>query len=170
MSVAETQTRTLEIASHDEAVSAARAFASQISDGVHERDREGSLPVKELACLDRSGLLSITVPREHGGGGLTSVTLAEVARSIAAVDPAIAQVGQGHFLFVDVVAAFGSREQQQSSSTTSYPEHASRPRSQSVEGRMHRSCRPGCRVTVRAVGDPAGARASTAASTTPPAR
>ena len=112
MSVAQTQVGAPVIASHDAALAVARAFGLQIGDGVHARDREGSLPVEELAELDRSGLLSITVPRGYGGSGLGSVTLAEVARSIAAVDPAIAQVAQGHYLFVDVLAAFGSAEQQ----------------------------------------------------------
>ena len=39
--------------------------------------------------------------------------LAEVIRSIAAVDPAIAQVPQGHFLFVDVLAIWGTPRQRQ---------------------------------------------------------
>jgi len=112
VSVAQTQARAPVIASHDAAVAVAGAFGLQISDGVHERDRDGSLPVEELAELDRSGLLAITVPRRHGGSGLGCVTLAEVARSIAAIDPAIAQAAQGHFLFVDVLSVFGSVEQQ----------------------------------------------------------
>ena len=40
------------------------------------------------------------------------MALAEVIRIIAAVDPAIAQIPQAHFLFVDVLAVRGSREQQ----------------------------------------------------------
>ena len=35
--------------------------------------------------------------------------LAEVIRKIAAVDPAIAQIPQGHFLLVDVLAVLGTR-------------------------------------------------------------
>jgi alkylation response protein AidB-like acyl-CoA dehydrogenase len=38
--------------------------------------------------------------------------LAEVGRTIAYVDPAIAQAPQAHFLFVDVLAVWGSEEQQ----------------------------------------------------------
>ena len=38
--------------------------------------------------------------------------LAEVIRTIAAVDPAIAQIPQAHFLFVDVLAVHGRPEQQ----------------------------------------------------------
>ena len=40
------------------------------------------------------------------------MTLAEVARVIAAVDPAIAQVPQAHYLFVDVLAVWGTEAQQ----------------------------------------------------------
>jgi SfnB family sulfur acquisition oxidoreductase len=100
------------IASGAEAVAVARQYASSIADGVIGRDRSGAVPVAELAALDASGLLSITVPREHGGADLPASVLAEVIRSIAAVDPAIAQVPQAHFLFVDVLAVWGSTEQQ----------------------------------------------------------
>jgi SfnB family sulfur acquisition oxidoreductase len=100
------------IDSSETAVATARAFAERIADGVIERDRAGSLPTREMADFDASGLLSITIPRDQGGGGLPPAALADVARTIAAVDPAIAQTAQGHYLFVDVLLAFGSREQQ----------------------------------------------------------
>jgi SfnB family sulfur acquisition oxidoreductase len=76
------------------------------------RDRAGAVPAAELGALDASGLLGITVPREYGGADVSPVVLAEVIRSIAAVDPAIAQVPQAHFLFVDVLAVWGTGEQQ----------------------------------------------------------
>ena len=40
-------------------------------------------------------------------------TLAEVTRILAAVDPAIAQVPQAHYLFVDVLAVWGSAQQRE---------------------------------------------------------
>jgi SfnB family sulfur acquisition oxidoreductase len=95
-----------------EAFRMAREFAASIAPGVIERDRKGSLPVRELAALDASGLLGITVPREHGGPDLPISAVAEVIRLIAAVDPAIAQVPQSHFLFVDVLAVTGTQHQQ----------------------------------------------------------
>jgi alkylation response protein AidB-like acyl-CoA dehydrogenase len=52
---------------------------------VIERDRAGNAPVAELARLDASGLLAITVPRSLGGPGLGAPALAEVIRTIAAV-------------------------------------------------------------------------------------
>jgi SfnB family sulfur acquisition oxidoreductase len=110
MSVAE-HTQPAVIASAEEAVAVARRFAAEIADGAIERDRTGTLPVAELARFDASGLLGLTVPREHGGSGLQPSVLAEVVQTIAAADPAIAQAPQGHYLFTDVVAAFGSGEQ-----------------------------------------------------------
>ncbi len=96
----------------DEAITAARAYAESVADGVIERDRAGKAPVAELARLDASGLPAITVPRDADGPELGVAVLAEVARTIAAVDPAIAQVPQAHFLFCDVLAVWGSPEQQ----------------------------------------------------------
>jgi SfnB family sulfur acquisition oxidoreductase len=94
-----------------EALDTAREYAASIADGVIERDRAGAVPYEALAAFDASGLLAITIPREHGGADVSSVTLAEVVRTIAAVDPAIAQVPQGHFLLVDVLEVWGSEEQ-----------------------------------------------------------
>jgi len=81
---------------------------------VIERDRAGAErpPFAELAALDASGLLGITVPRAAGGPELGAAVLAEVIRTIAAVDPALAQAPQGHFLFCDVLAVRGSAQQQ----------------------------------------------------------
>ncbi|UQU61486.1 acyl-CoA dehydrogenase family protein [Couchioplanes caeruleus] len=97
------------IDSHAAAVSAARELADVLAPGVVQRDRDGAarVPVEALAALDGSGLLAVTVPAADGGPGLGPVTLAEVTRTIAAVDPAIAQVPQAHYLLVDVLAVHG---------------------------------------------------------------
>jgi SfnB family sulfur acquisition oxidoreductase len=101
------------LSTHDEAIAAAWAVAEAIAPGVIERDRAGAdaVPREALAALDGSGLLGITVPRADGGPGLGPSTLAEVTRIVAAVDPAIAQVPQAHFLFVDVLAVWGTEAQ-----------------------------------------------------------
>ena len=70
-----------------------------------------SVPVREIAALDATGLLAITVPRKYHGAEVPATVLAEVIRQIAAVDPAIAQIPQGHFLLVDVLAVLGTPEQ-----------------------------------------------------------
>ncbi|MGO9220272.1 MAG: SfnB family sulfur acquisition oxidoreductase [Streptosporangiaceae bacterium] len=95
-----------------DAIAAAHTYAQSIASGVIDRDRAGRVPYAELAALDASGLLGITVPSAYGGPDLSPVVLAEVVRTIAAVDPAVAQVPQVHFLFVDVLAVHGSPAQQ----------------------------------------------------------
>jgi SfnB family sulfur acquisition oxidoreductase len=92
---------------HEEALETADVFAASLADTVIERDRTGALPVAELARLDASGLMGITVPADDGGPELSMTTLTEVIRRIAAVDPAIAQAPQGHFLMVDILAVWG---------------------------------------------------------------
>jgi SfnB family sulfur acquisition oxidoreductase len=99
------------LATHDAAVAAAHAFAGSIAEGVVERDRSGSAPYAEMARFDASGLLGITVAHAEGGPALGPSTLAEVTRVIAAVDPAIAQTPQAHYLFVDVMALLGTEAQ-----------------------------------------------------------
>jgi SfnB family sulfur acquisition oxidoreductase len=102
-----------EITTHEQAVSAARGYAASIAEGAIERDRAGTVPFAALAALDASGLLAITIPREYGGAGLSAVSLTEVIRQIAIVDPAIAQAPQGHFLMVDVLAVHGTEAQRE---------------------------------------------------------
>jgi SfnB family sulfur acquisition oxidoreductase len=113
VSVTSTAVRADVLSSATEAFAAARAYAESIAGGVIERDRAGKVPHAELAALDASGLLGITVPAACGGPDLSPVVLAEVIRTIAAVDPAIAQVPQAHFLFVDVLAVHGRPAQQE---------------------------------------------------------
>jgi SfnB family sulfur acquisition oxidoreductase len=95
------------------AVAAAHAVAAAIAAGTVDRDRAGAetVPHDALAALDASGLLGITVPRSHGGADASMATLAEVTRIVAAIDPAIAQVPQAHYLFVDVLRVWGSEAQ-----------------------------------------------------------
>jgi SfnB family sulfur acquisition oxidoreductase len=103
------------LSTHEEAVAAAHAVASALAPDVVARDRAGSevVPHEVLAVLDASGLLGITVPRAYGGAELGVATLAEVTRILAAVDPAIAQVPQAHYIFVDVLAVWGSTQQRE---------------------------------------------------------
>jgi SfnB family sulfur acquisition oxidoreductase len=98
---------TRRISSTEEALAAAESFAESLRDTVIERDRTGALPIVELRRFDASGLAGITVPVRDGGPDLPMTTLAEMTRRIAAVDPAIAQAPQSHYLMVDVLAVWG---------------------------------------------------------------
>ena len=111
MSVVSADTRAERVADAGQALAIADAFAQSLRDTVIERDRSGALPVAELARFDASGLAAITVPRADGGPELPMTTLAEAIRRIAAVDPAIAQAPQAHYLMVDVLAVWGDAHQ-----------------------------------------------------------
>ncbi|WP_433824829.1 acyl-CoA dehydrogenase family protein [Actinoplanes sp. CA-015351] len=95
---------------HDQAVTTAHRLAAELEPGAIQRDRDGAtvIPHDALSAVDSSGLLGITIPAADGGPGLGPRTLAEVTRILAAADPAIAQVPQGHFLMIDILAVHGS--------------------------------------------------------------
>jgi len=95
------------IADAGEAIAVAQAVAASFASGAVERDRSGALPRDEIARLDASGLLSLTVPAEHGGPDLPWRTVAEVVRLLAAADPSLAQVPQGHLLQLDAARLLG---------------------------------------------------------------
>jgi SfnB family sulfur acquisition oxidoreductase len=100
------------VTTDDQAVAVAREYAATLEEGAAERDRAGQVPWEALRGLDSSGLLAITVPRDWGGAGISASSLAEVVRVIASVDPAIAQIPQGHWLLIDVLSVWGSAEAQ----------------------------------------------------------
>jgi SfnB family sulfur acquisition oxidoreductase len=94
-----------------EALELAARFAKRFAVGAAERDRERRIPYEELDALSTSGLLGITVPRSHGGAEVSTRTLVEVFRLLAAADPNIAQIPQSHFAYVNVLRENGTDEQ-----------------------------------------------------------
>jgi len=99
------------IGGDDEAIVVAADLAVRFGQSAAERDAERALPRAELDELSASGLLGITVPREHGGADVRTATVAEVFRLLAAADPNIAQIPQSHFVYVNVLRQQGSAEQ-----------------------------------------------------------
>jgi alkylation response protein AidB-like acyl-CoA dehydrogenase len=91
------------LSSHEEAVTAARQLASTFEVVAADIDAERRVPRAELEALGRSGLLAITIPRAHGGPGLSTATLIDVFLILGAADTALAQVPQNHFDFVDTL-------------------------------------------------------------------
>ena len=100
------------LASADEALRAAREVARQLAPGASARDRDPRPPLAELEALSASGLLGITVPRALGGADVSAETLAQVFQILAAADPAVAQLPQSHFVFLDAIRQDGTGAQQ----------------------------------------------------------
>ncbi len=89
--------------SAENALAAARVLAGHWRAVGASIDAERRVPRRELAALELSGLLSITVPVAFGGPDLGMATLIEVFLILATADTALAQVPQNHFDFVDTL-------------------------------------------------------------------
>ena len=95
-----------------EAIDVARRVGERLADGAAERDRVRRLPFAEMDELSRSGLLAITVPKDHGGAGVTTRTLVEVIRLLSSGDANVGQIPQNHFYFVGILREQASTAQQ----------------------------------------------------------
>ncbi len=101
------------IRSDAEAIEIAERLAKKFKAGAALRDREGLLPIGELDEYSQSGLWSINVPKAYGGPEVSYATLARVIATIAAADPAIAQITQNHLAIVATVDLDGTEEQKE---------------------------------------------------------
>ncbi|WP_433429036.1 SfnB family sulfur acquisition oxidoreductase [Nonomuraea sp. CA-141351] len=99
------------IADDAEALAVARDLAGEFAVEAAARDTERRLPGPELDRLSASGLLAISVPREHGGADVSARTVAQVFKVLAAADPNLAQIPQSHFVYVNVLRRQGSADQ-----------------------------------------------------------
>ncbi|MCD0450560.1 SfnB family sulfur acquisition oxidoreductase [Actinocorallia sp. API 0066] len=89
----------------------AAEVAARVRPGSADRDRQARHPAAELADLAATGLLGISVPTAHGGGGVAPSTVGEVFRLLAVGDPSVAQLLLAHFVIIDILKEAGSDEQ-----------------------------------------------------------
>ena len=99
------------IRSDTEAIDIARQLAADFATGAAERDRDQRLPVAELDRFSASGLWGITVPKAHGGAGVSFVTVGEVIKLISAADSSLGQIPQNHLGVLDLLRLTASDEQ-----------------------------------------------------------
>jgi SfnB family sulfur acquisition oxidoreductase len=99
------------IASEAEANSIAEELRQFLAEGASERDQRPELPASELDRLSASGILAITVPREFGGADVSFETVTSVFQRLSAGDPAVTQMTQSHFVFLDAIRQDGTQEQ-----------------------------------------------------------
>ena len=100
------------IATEREAIAVAEELRGFLAAGASARDQHPAPPKAELDRLSASGILAITVPRGHGGADVSFETITRVFQSLSAGDPAVSQLTQSHFLFLDALRQDGSPEQQ----------------------------------------------------------
>jgi len=100
------------IADDAQALAIARELAGEFAAGAQERDRDRILPWREVERFSGSGLWGITVPREYGGAGVSSRTLAQVIAIVSAADGSLGHIPQNHFYSLEVLRVGGTPAQQ----------------------------------------------------------
>jgi alkylation response protein AidB-like acyl-CoA dehydrogenase len=88
-----------------EALNAAHELAQAARLQAAKRDQQRKLPWAQIEQFTRSGLGSISIPREYGGPQVSFTTLADVFAIISAADPALGQIPQNHFGILHVLRA-----------------------------------------------------------------
>ncbi|MGY2292455.1 SfnB family sulfur acquisition oxidoreductase [Pseudomonas sp. SDO528_S397] len=94
-----------------EALDAARELAQAARLQAARRDSQRKLPWADIEQFTRSGLGSISIPREYGGPQVSYVTLAEVFAIISAADPALGQIPQNHIAILNVLQGVATERQ-----------------------------------------------------------
>ena len=94
-----------------EALQAAHELAEAARLQAARRDRQRKLPWAEIEQFTRSGLGSITIPREYGGPQVSFVTVAEVFAIISAADPALGQIPQNQFGILQLLLGTATERQ-----------------------------------------------------------
>lgn len=89
----------------------AQDFAATLLPGAVERDASGQPLRSEYKAWGHTGLLTLTIPAERGGPGLSYPELSDMIQIIAAADGALAQTAQSHFGTIETLRSFGTPEQ-----------------------------------------------------------
>ncbi|MFE9808719.1 acyl-CoA dehydrogenase family protein [Streptomyces sp. NPDC005548] len=100
----------------------ARETADDLATDAVTREQAGKIPFDEVSRLRESGLLSLLVPAESGGGGGDWSTAYAVVREIAAADGAIGQLLGCHYFL-----SWSARHFSPSAATTQDQPHRRTP-------------------------------------------
>ena len=98
------------IAGDAEAIAIAKELAAEFAHESVVRDRQRRLPIAEIERFSQSGLWGITVPKAHGGAGVSFVTVGEVIKLISAADSSLGQIPQNHLGVLDLLRLTASDE------------------------------------------------------------
>ncbi|MFN6550899.1 acyl-CoA dehydrogenase family protein [Mycolicibacterium septicum] len=94
----------------EQALAAAEALAGELAAGSAERERSGASLLPQLRQVAESGLLSVVVPAEHGGPGLSATVKVEVLRRLSRGDSAIGQLLLSHFVIGQAISGLGQQQ------------------------------------------------------------
>jgi len=98
------------LVSVDDALTTARAVATEVAAGAVERETAGIWPEEELGKVADSGLLGIIVPAEFGGPDLPRSTAVEVLRILSIADSAVGQLLLSHYVLLAAIRDLGDAD------------------------------------------------------------
>jgi len=98
---------------HAQIADATATLVQQLAATAVQRDQAGGHAAAEREQIRASGLLALTIPREHGGLGADWSTFYGVLRQLAQVDSALAHLFGFHHLQLAGVQLYGNATQQQ---------------------------------------------------------
>jgi alkylation response protein AidB-like acyl-CoA dehydrogenase len=87
-----------------------RVIESVVVPGATAVDASGEFPRAQIDALGAAGILALTVPAEHGGGGAGLREAADVVRELGAVCGSTAMVVTMHYAAVAALTAAGDKE------------------------------------------------------------
>ncbi|MBL0728605.1 acyl-CoA dehydrogenase family protein [Piscinibacter sp. HJYY11] len=88
------------------------SLAQSLAATAVERDRAGGHAAHERELIRASGLLTLTIPKAHGGQGADWATMYQALRRLAEVDSALAHLFGFHHLQLAGVRLYGTPDQQ----------------------------------------------------------
>jgi len=91
----------------------ARALTPILAGRARHYDEENAFPAEDFDDLHKAGLLATSVPRQHGGHGISMsngdpLSQWRITSAVAAGDLSLGRCYEGHINTVDLINAFGS--------------------------------------------------------------
>ena len=98
---------------HDLVRTTVREFAQdRVAPVAEELDREGRFPYELVAEMAELGLMGMTIPEEHGGGGADTLAYAIAVEELTRVDSSVAITMAAHHSLGKLrIFYFGNDEQ-----------------------------------------------------------
>jgi len=91
----------------------AHLLSGDFAENAAERDINGGTPKRERDAIRQSGLLALSIPRQHGGLGIGWSETLDIVREFARADSSIAHVFGFHHLMLATVRLFSRPDQWQ---------------------------------------------------------
>jgi alkylation response protein AidB-like acyl-CoA dehydrogenase len=102
---------------------ALESLLAALASNAAQRDKQGGTAKHERDLIRDSGLLTLSIPHEFGGGGADWVEIFAIIRRMAAVDSSLAHLFAFHHLMIATLQFFGTADQTRRAMEKTVREH-----------------------------------------------